>query len=302
MQLKILRLIQKFYTNGWMLFELNSKLLNESSKPFHSYLLISGSSRYLIDQAKAFSSNLLFNSNDILQHPDIRVVSSENINTLGVDDIRRVINDESIYPIEGKYKIFIFPPTKSLTEEASNALLKTLEEPSKSNIFIITSNGRHWSHSKDDSIKNILPTLKSRCRTLYIDDEYTYTYNFEFDDIVNFLDTEENLSLKNLHDEIKLITSTLQNLNSPNQDSNEKIFNFIKLENAINKLDSDSNRNLNIFERSIEYLVNSILSSKNFTKVEFRYAEILSNLIEDISSGIRPKIAFNKLVLESETF
>ena len=139
------------------MIELNSKLLDESSKPFHSYLLISGSSRYLIDQAKAFSSNLLFNSTDILEHPDIRVVTSENINTLGVDDIRRVINDESIYPIEGKYKIFIFPPTKSLTEEASNALLKTLEEPSKSNIFIITSNGRHWSHSKDDSIKNILP-------------------------------------------------------------------------------------------------------------------------------------------------
>ena len=64
-----------------MLIELNSKLLNESSKPFHSYLLISGSSRYLIDQAKAFSSNLLFNSNDILEHPDIRVVTSENINT-----------------------------------------------------------------------------------------------------------------------------------------------------------------------------------------------------------------------------
>ena len=74
-----------------MLIELNSKLLNESSKPFHSYLLISGSSRYLIDQAKAFSSNLLFNSNDILEHPDIRVVTSENINTLGVDDIRKVI-------------------------------------------------------------------------------------------------------------------------------------------------------------------------------------------------------------------
>ena len=156
-----------------MLIELNSKLLNESSKPFHSYLLISGSSRYLIDQAKAFSSNLLFNSTDIFEHPDIRVVTSENINTLGVDDIRKVITNESIYPIEAKYKIFIFPPTKSLTEEASNALLKTLEEPSNSNIFIITSNGRHWSHSKDDSIKNMLPTLKSRCRTLYIDDEYT---------------------------------------------------------------------------------------------------------------------------------
>ena len=72
------------------------------------------------------------------------MVTSENQNTLGVNDIRQVINDESIFPIEGQYKIFIFPPDRSLTEEASNALLKTLEEPSESNIFIITSNGRYW--------------------------------------------------------------------------------------------------------------------------------------------------------------
>mgnify|MGYP005695465239 FL=1 len=283
-----------------MLIELNSKLLNESSTPFHSYLLISGSSRYLIDQAKAFSSNLLFNSNDILEHPDIRVVTSENINTLGVDDIRKVITNESIYPIEAKYKIFIFPPTKSLTEEASNALLKTLEEPSSSNIFIITSNGRHWSHSKDDSIKNMLPTLKSRCRTLYIDDEYTYTYDFEFEDIVNFLDMEESLLINNLSDEISLISSILQNLKPPQQNANEKMFNLIKLENAIDEINVDSNSNLNILEKSIEYLVNNILSTTNFTKVEFRYSELLTNFIEDISLGIRPRIAINKFVLESE--
>ena len=283
-----------------MLIELNSKLLNESSKPFHSYLLISGSSRYLIDQAKAFSSYLLFNSNDIREHPDIRVVTSENINTLGVDDIRKVITNESIYPIEAKYKIFIFPPTKSLTEEASNALLKTLEEPSSSNIFIITSNGRHWSHSKDDSIKNMLPTLKSRCRTLYIDDEYTYTYDFEFEDIINFLDMEESLLMQNLNDEISLITSILQNLKPPQQNANEKMFNLIKLENSINEINVDSNTNLNILEKSIEYLVNNILSTTNFTKVEFRYSELLTNFIEDISLGIRPRIAINKFVLESE--
>ena len=283
-----------------MLIELNSKLLNESSKPFHSYLLISGSSRHLIDQAKAFSSNLLFNSNDIIEHPDIRVVTSENINTLGVDDIRKVITNESIYPIEAKYKIFIFPPTKSLTEEASNALLKTLEEPSNSNIFIITSNGRHWSHSKDDSIKNMLPTLKSRCRTLYIDDEYTYTYDFEFEDIINFLDMDKSLFKKNLSDEISLITSILQNLKSPQQNANEKMFNLIKLENTIDEINVDSNSNLNILEKSIEYLVNNILSTTNFTKVEFRYSELLTNFIEDISLGLRPRIAINKLVLESE--
>jgi hypothetical protein len=162
--------------------------------------------------------------------------TSETINTLGVDDIRKVISNESIYPIEAKYKIFIFPPTKYLTEEASIAVENTPEEPSSSNIFIMTSNGRQWSPSEDDSIKNMLPTDKSRCRTLHIDDEYTYTYDFEFEDIVNFLDMEESLLIKNLSDEISLISSILQNLKPPQQNGNVKMFNFGKLANAIDEI------------------------------------------------------------------
>ena len=69
-----------------------------------------------MEQSKLFSSSLLFDENQITNHPDIRVVTSENQNTLGVNDIRQVINDESIFPIEGQYKIFIFPPDRSLTD------------------------------------------------------------------------------------------------------------------------------------------------------------------------------------------
>ena len=129
-------------------------------------------------------------------------------------------------------------------------MLKTLEEPSESNIFIITSNGRYWSHAKDDSVKSILPTLKSRCRTIYIDDEFTYSYNFDLDEIINFLD--------------------IDNVNT-----------------------------VKVFQSTIEYLVNSILSIQNFSKIEFRYSELLTNLIEDLSNGIRPKIAINNLIVES---
>ena len=86
----------------------------------------------------------------------------------------------------------------------------------------------------------------------------------------------------------------------PQQNANEKMFNLIKLENAIDEINVDSNSNLNILEKSIEYLVNNILSTTNFTKVEFRYSELLTNFIEDISLGIRPRIAINKFVLESE--
>ena len=106
--------------------------------------------------------------------------------------------------------------------------------------------------------------------------------------------------MKNPNDEIRLITSILKDLKPPQQNANEKMFNLIRLENAIDEINVDSNSNLNFLEKSIEYLVNNILSTTNFTKVEFRYSEILTNFIEDISLGLRPRIATNKLVLESE--
>ena len=279
--------------------ELNKILKNEIENPFHSYLLISSSSKFLIEQSKLFSSYLLFNEKQIISHPDIRIVTSENQNTLGVNDIRQVINDESIYPIEGKYKIFIFPPDRSLTEEASNALLKTLEEPSESNIFIITSNGRHWSHARDDSVKSILPTLKSRCRTIYIDDEFIYDYNFELDEIINFLDIDEEYILNGTKERLESISSTLQELKKINSGTNERLINFIELEKKIDDLDIENINTMKIFQSTIEYLVNNILSMPNFSKLEFRYSELLTNLIEDLSNGIRPRIAINNLVVES---
>ena len=279
--------------------ELNKILKNETENPFHSYLLISSSSKYLMEQSKLFSSSLLFDENQITNHPDIRVVTSENQNTLGVNDIRQVINDESIFPIEGQYKIFIFPPDRSLTEEASNALLKTLEEPSESNIFIITSNGRYWSHAKDDAVKSILPTLKSRCRTIYIDDEFTYSYNFDLDEIINFLDIDNEYILNGTKERLESISSTLQELKTINCETNERLFKFIELEKKIDDLDIENVNTVKVFQSTIEYLVNSILSIQNFSKIEFRYSELLTNLIEDLSNGIRPRIAINNLIVES---
>ena len=64
-----------------------------------------------------FAMLLAFDSKDYAEHPDIKVIDSENLNTLGVEDIRDVINKDSLSPIEGRYKVVIFPPIKSLDIE-----------------------------------------------------------------------------------------------------------------------------------------------------------------------------------------
>ena len=150
---------------------LNNSLLKELDNPFHAYLIFSNSSTELISQAKKFASLLAFDDESIDSHPDIKVVESENLYTLGVDDIRDIISKDNLSPLDGRYKVVIFPPLKSLTEEASNALLKTIEEPSESSIFLILSAGVFWSHARDDSNNQILSTIKSRCRPIYLDTE-----------------------------------------------------------------------------------------------------------------------------------
>ncbi len=54
----------------------------------------------------------------------------------GVDNIRQIIEDAKRKPLDAEYKIFIVDECHSLSNGAWQALLKTLEEPSKFTIFI----------------------------------------------------------------------------------------------------------------------------------------------------------------------
>jgi DNA polymerase-3 subunit gamma/tau len=56
-----------------------------------------------------------------------------------IEDIRNIQEHIGFKPIQGKYKVFIIDEAHSLTEEASNALLKTLEEPPAHAIFILAT-------------------------------------------------------------------------------------------------------------------------------------------------------------------
>ncbi len=86
-------------------------------------------------------------------HPDIHILSHEKA-SIGVDDIRIQINqDIQIKPYEGKYKIYIIPDAERMTEQAGNALLKTIEEPPGYAILLLLT----------DNIYRMLPTIQSRC-------------------------------------------------------------------------------------------------------------------------------------------
>ncbi|OGC57002.1 DNA polymerase III, subunit gamma and tau [candidate division WWE3 bacterium RIFCSPLOWO2_01_FULL_41_9] len=72
----------------------------------------------------------------------------------GIDDIRELRERVKLAPSSGKKKIYIIDEVHMLTNEAFNALLKTLEEPPSHTIFILATTEFH----------KVPETVKSRCQ------------------------------------------------------------------------------------------------------------------------------------------
>lgn len=87
-------------------------------------------------------------------HPDIIHVTHEKPNSISVDDIRQQVNNDILVkPYSGSHKIYIIAEADMLTEQAQNALLKTIEEPPQyAVIFLLTENA-----------DSLLATIRSRC-------------------------------------------------------------------------------------------------------------------------------------------
>ena len=87
-------------------------------------------------------------------HPDLIYVEHEKPGSIGVDDIRKQINDTiMVRPYSSYYKIYIVDEAEKMTQQAQNALLKTIEEPpAYAVILLLTTN-----------VDAFLPTILSRC-------------------------------------------------------------------------------------------------------------------------------------------
>ena len=73
-------------------------------------------------------------------HPDFYTITHEKPNTISVKDVReQIIDGISTKPFKGRYKIYLVNDAELMTEQAQNAILKTIEEPPAYAIFLLLS-------------------------------------------------------------------------------------------------------------------------------------------------------------------
>src|SRR5262245_11504895 len=89
-------------------------------------------------------------------HPDVLVVEPGDTGTIKIDQIRDVVDRANYRPFEGRRRVVIIDEADALVVPAQNALLKTLEEPPPSSVFILVT-------ARPDAL---LATVRSRCPVL----------------------------------------------------------------------------------------------------------------------------------------
>jgi DNA polymerase-3 subunit delta' len=139
-----------------------ARLHASADDPVHAYLFVGPAGSTKDVAARAFAARLLAGSDDAHsrtgrlalagEHPDVREVrrSGPAINKDQIDDIIRIA---SRAPMEGDRQVLVLDEFHLLSADGAARLLKTLEEPPPSTVFIVLA----------DTVPPELVTIASRC-------------------------------------------------------------------------------------------------------------------------------------------
>ena len=229
---------------------------------FINYLLSTNeNNKYSLEDFKINKENLSYKliQNDI--HPNLFLVDDYSFNEkIKVEQIRNLLMFVSKSTYKSEIKIIFIDNVEYLNQNSSNALLKSLEEPSEKTFYFITH----------DSSSNLIDTIRSRCIQFKINfnidqkkeifREISKFYEFKCDEssLYNFLhfDTPGNLlryliELKNskLNLSEDTLPCILYLIDKYNKNKNSLLINMISklIENFYNDLSIKNKDLLNYY-------------------------------------------------------
>ncbi len=138
------------------------QLTRAAAAPVHAYLFVGPAGSTKHEAARAFAALLLTGHDDpesrdarlalAGEHPDVREVERTGAR-ISKDQVTEIIRNASLAPTEGSRKIMLLHEFHLLEAEGAARLLKTIEEPPASAIFIVLA----------DQVPPELVTVASRC-------------------------------------------------------------------------------------------------------------------------------------------
>jgi DNA polymerase III subunit delta' len=86
-------------------------------------------------------------------HADVTLVRTEKL-SIGVDEVRELVRRAALAPMGRRWQVLVIEDADRLTDQACNALLKAIEEPTDRTVWMLCA----------PTVDDVLPTIRSRCR------------------------------------------------------------------------------------------------------------------------------------------
>ena len=277
------------------------KRMAESGKIPHA-LLFSGQKKLGKKTIALEFISRLFEEPDIskiLGHPDFILIEPQQ-KQIQIDQIRELAFRLSLKPIKAPLKATIIDESHSMTPEAQNCFLKTLEEPKGNTLLILITQLPHF----------LLPTIVSRCQSIKF-------YPVKNDEIERYLKNQEGLSDREVEEILKI--SQGRPGRAVELASSKEKFEFYK--KRMKELDEILNSNLatrfryakeisgqenlrEILEIWLNYFRNVFI--KNCLISEVKQFKRLKNILQQIqrtiylisTTNVNPRLALEILMLE----
>lgn len=143
------------------------KSLNLNKNMHHAYLFHSVDKQLNNNVALLFAKSILCENNsgcgncsackqfDSNSHPDFIKLDQSSIK---VDDVNNLMAKMNTKPLSSTYKVFVILNAENINEISQNKLLKSLEEPNSSSLFILTTS----------KLDKLLPTVLSRLHKINV--------------------------------------------------------------------------------------------------------------------------------------
>ncbi len=139
-----------------------ARLVKAADAPVHAYLFVGPAGSTKWEAARAFAALVIAGVDDAEQrdarlalrgeHPDVKEVVRAGA-SISFDQAREIVRTASLAPTEGERKVMILDDFHLLRPEGAALMLKTIEEPPESTVFVILA----------DFVPHDLVTISSRC-------------------------------------------------------------------------------------------------------------------------------------------
>ena len=86
-------------------------------------------------------------------HADVSVIRTEKL-SIGVDEVRDLVRRAALAPVGRRWQVLVVEDADRLTDQACNALLKAIEEPTDRTVWMLCA----------PTVEDVLQTIRSRCR------------------------------------------------------------------------------------------------------------------------------------------